>query len=394
MVGAESAGGGPQPPGRLFWRVLVVAPLLAACVCGTLLRSALVVPHAFLIACFVLASSQLFAFEWWRDNVEGDLGHPRLVHVGAGFAELIVIALRLYALSIGAGHGQGFVALAAAHVITCGLMGGALWTWLSLGLARCFASQSQHYNRERRFRPTVRLFKMVPTSGFEMCFAIVIPAPTGTILLPVLRAKNKSRNQNKKTSTAFSNFIYVLFAVPGVARTRGIAVGAASVKQCGPRRGHGLPRRQRGRGRHLALEHATPADAPLTTHSNRNGRMCFSWELWRCIHPGELWWAHWPEGHRNKQHAYRSDTPMFAKKNQKCQSQSIGAGSILGASERIPKEQTKKQRVASAASGYSTAVKQTGNERVIFNENKLITAVLCSRPTGPKNGRQIRRRYI
>jgi hypothetical protein len=131
------------------------------------MQSVGVVPHAFIFACFSLASTQLFWFSWWSERVEGDLGHPRIVHMGAGFAELIVIGLRLYALTRAPPDSDhGFAALALAHILTCSLMGGALWTWLSLGLARCFVPAALVLAASLSVRPVSRAMDVAAFLSF------------------------------------------------------------------------------------------------------------------------------------------------------------------------------------------------------------------------------------
>ena len=66
--------------------------------------------------------------------MEGDIGMPRYVHVGAGCAEVVIVALRAYSLLHSHANAKDQddpnpLLLAIATVVTCGMMGGATWTW-------------------------------------------------------------------------------------------------------------------------------------------------------------------------------------------------------------------------------------------------------------------------
>ena len=125
-----AAGEGP-----LFWKWLVLYPGVIAGVGGYLSgvisglpqkdRDPLVFAHAFVVACFSMTSIQCLFVDWYARNVEGDLGHPGFVHVMAGALEFVVVALRVVAFRVDDAR-----CLAAATVLTGGLMGGAAWTWL------------------------------------------------------------------------------------------------------------------------------------------------------------------------------------------------------------------------------------------------------------------------
>eukprot|EP00339_Tiarina_fusa_P019135 CAMPEP_0116999158 /NCGR_PEP_ID=MMETSP0472-20121206/1975_1 /TAXON_ID=693140 ORGANISM="Tiarina fusus, Strain LIS" /NCGR_SAMPLE_ID=MMETSP0472 /ASSEMBLY_ACC=CAM_ASM_000603 /LENGTH=196 /DNA_ID=CAMNT_0004698521 /DNA_START=28 /DNA_END=618 /DNA_ORIENTATION=- len=124
-------------PGPLFWQFLVVIPGAIALAIGLYFKSIGITAHAFVFACFSLASVQCLFFSWWRRNVEGDLGMPKFVHLNSGATELVIITLRAYALS-DSNNDNGDVdvdevsrrnALAVATILTCGMMGGARWTW-------------------------------------------------------------------------------------------------------------------------------------------------------------------------------------------------------------------------------------------------------------------------
>ena len=121
-----------EPPRHAFWLVLVVAPATVAITCA-LHAGIRVIPEVYLLACFTLASVQLPFFRWWAQNVEGDVGMPRIVHAGAGLAEIAVVLLRL----LGSSDAR---LIGLAHCITCGLMGGGCMTWIHLvKKPRCFA---------------------------------------------------------------------------------------------------------------------------------------------------------------------------------------------------------------------------------------------------------------
>ena len=55
----------------------------------------------------------------WTQWVEGDLGMPDWVHLQAGIVEVAVLWCRYY-----------WDWIVPAHVVTCGMMGGALATWI------------------------------------------------------------------------------------------------------------------------------------------------------------------------------------------------------------------------------------------------------------------------
>jgi hypothetical protein len=130
------------PPGPLFWHVLVILPGFIASAVGLHQKSMTSAAHTFVLACFSLASLQCIVLSWWQRNVEGDLGMPRFVHVGAGWTEILVIALRAYGLLCttpeGGCHRHRW-SLAVATVVSCGMMGGARWTWfVAVKKPRCF----------------------------------------------------------------------------------------------------------------------------------------------------------------------------------------------------------------------------------------------------------------
>mmetsp|Transcript_109967 Transcript_109967/g.355107 ORF Transcript_109967/g.355107 Transcript_109967/m.355107 type:complete len:218 (+) Transcript_109967:134-787(+) len=140
----------PRPPqfGPYFWQVMLWVPCTGAwglataaqqlrgpCSLAELWAAA---AEGFLLSIFSLTSLQAPLHGWWCERVERCMGMPRWVHRCAGCAELFVVALRL----CGSGGGAAVALLgtgaldravarrcAAAHVLTCGLMGGALWTW-------------------------------------------------------------------------------------------------------------------------------------------------------------------------------------------------------------------------------------------------------------------------
>lgn len=121
--------------GELFWRWLVIYPAALAVIASETSglvsgvprasRDPLALPHAFVAACFGLASLQCVALGWYARRVEGDLGYPGWVHRGAGALEAAVVALRVS----GARDGDD-ARVAVAAVLTGLLMGGAAWTWL------------------------------------------------------------------------------------------------------------------------------------------------------------------------------------------------------------------------------------------------------------------------
>ena len=95
---------------------------------------------AYATAVPAVASAQLPLFTVWRAEVEGDVGMPEWVHRAAGASEVLIVALRLLAHTVGLpqppGGGAGYSAAdgerlsALAHVLTCSIMGGAFTTWL------------------------------------------------------------------------------------------------------------------------------------------------------------------------------------------------------------------------------------------------------------------------
>jgi hypothetical protein len=81
---------------------------------------------------FSFTSLQAVFLQWWVQRVEGGLGMPDWVHRSAGTFEACIVCIRL--------HGkQGWwpdvssidpdIGVAVTHILTCGLIGGALWTW-------------------------------------------------------------------------------------------------------------------------------------------------------------------------------------------------------------------------------------------------------------------------
>lgn len=79
---------------------------------------------AYCQALFAMGALQLPCYNWWRVRVEGDLGMPAWVHRGTGFAELCLVSLRGYAVIA-----DDAISETLTHVVTCGVMGGALYTW-------------------------------------------------------------------------------------------------------------------------------------------------------------------------------------------------------------------------------------------------------------------------
>jgi hypothetical protein len=135
-----------DPPGPNFWTYLVVIPTLAATCAGVVTESLPMAAEAYVLVCLGIASLQAPCYVWWVVHVEGNLGMPRFVHIGAGVAELIIVALRMYALLLDFNdptatttttHNTMMMVTTAALVLTCGLMGGAFWTWF-------FAVQAPH----------------------------------------------------------------------------------------------------------------------------------------------------------------------------------------------------------------------------------------------------------
>mmetsp|Transcript_8998 Transcript_8998/g.10401 ORF Transcript_8998/g.10401 Transcript_8998/m.10401 type:complete len:213 (+) Transcript_8998:174-812(+) len=122
----------PPGEGALFWIFLVYVPCVIAFVFGN--RSVSVTANLYIAACFSLASTQCIAFDWWVTNVEGDLGMPRFIHVGAGLAELVVVAIRMYHYfhhdeSKEYAEDSFLPWINTSSVLTMGLMGGAFWIW-------------------------------------------------------------------------------------------------------------------------------------------------------------------------------------------------------------------------------------------------------------------------
>lgn len=129
-----------EPPGPNFWTFLVVLPTIAALITAALVdeqQSAISsAANVYVLVCFGIASLQCVAYDWWVVYVEGNLGMPQWVHIGAGMTEIFIIALRI----IGS-YGEGSdIIMTCAVILTCGLMGGAYWTWfVGVHLPHCFA---------------------------------------------------------------------------------------------------------------------------------------------------------------------------------------------------------------------------------------------------------------
>lgn len=146
-----------KPPlGPLFWHVMIAAPIcFAVCFAGVAQWRLHGTPQAlkpgnlcaalaegFLLAIFGLACLQGPLYARWRKLVEGDLGMAPWVHRCAGFAECLVLLLRS-SVARHAFLGSKAISLAearlcaSAHIITSGLMGGAVYTWLfGVGIKR------------------------------------------------------------------------------------------------------------------------------------------------------------------------------------------------------------------------------------------------------------------
>ena len=56
--------------------------------------------------------------------MEGDLGMPAWVHRSTGFTELCLVSLRGYAVIA-----DNAISETLTHIVTCGIMGGDLYTW-------------------------------------------------------------------------------------------------------------------------------------------------------------------------------------------------------------------------------------------------------------------------
>jgi hypothetical protein len=127
------------PPGPNFWTFLVVIPTLAATGTGAITKSPSMAAEAYILSCLGLASLQAPCYDWWMVHVEGYLGMPRWVHIGAGVAELIIVALRILSYYPMIDDDSSIVMMATATVLTCGLMGGAFWTWfVAVNAPHCF----------------------------------------------------------------------------------------------------------------------------------------------------------------------------------------------------------------------------------------------------------------
>lgn len=120
----------------LFWKWLLWYPGLAAVVAfvssgylSALPRKAwdpMVLPHAYVAACFSLASVQCLATDWYARNVEGRLPFPQWVQVVSGAVEVVVVAFRLNTIY----DPEDVRLMALATIFTALLMGGAAWAWL------------------------------------------------------------------------------------------------------------------------------------------------------------------------------------------------------------------------------------------------------------------------
>uniref|UniRef100_A0A7S4QB83 Uncharacterized protein n=1 Tax=Alexandrium monilatum TaxID=311494 RepID=A0A7S4QB83_9DINO len=138
----------PGQFGPYFWKVMIWAPSFgawAASVAAQQWRGPcrfeelwVAAAEGFLVTIFTITSLQAPLFAWWSRKVERCMGMPAWVHRCAGLLELGVVGLRLgrsgagpAAAVFGAAAADGAAArlCGTAHVATCGLMGGALWTW-------------------------------------------------------------------------------------------------------------------------------------------------------------------------------------------------------------------------------------------------------------------------
>lgn len=128
-----------MPMGPYFWYVMVVYPVVAGVAAVYCVQpsedSHILAAEAFLGAIFGVACLQAPFLARWQKWVEGDVGMPDWVHVQAGVAEVTIVCLRLYGRGASwcwtGSHEEAESAMAInmAHVLTCGMMGGALWTW-------------------------------------------------------------------------------------------------------------------------------------------------------------------------------------------------------------------------------------------------------------------------
>merc|ERR1740123_1100048 len=83
----------------------------------------------YVVSCLSVASLQLFRPAAWGAWVEGSLGMPTWVHQAAGAGEIVVVLSWIAAQRQWFGsRGAAFLA-GQAHLLTMGLLGGALVSW-------------------------------------------------------------------------------------------------------------------------------------------------------------------------------------------------------------------------------------------------------------------------
>jgi hypothetical protein len=171
-----------DPPGPNFWTYLVVIPTLAATCAGVVTESLPMAAEAYILVCLGIASLQAPCYVWWVVHVEGNLGMPRFVHIGAGIVELLIVALRISALLLDFNdtattttQNTMLKLTTAALVLTCGLMGGAFWTWFfAVQAPHCFTPAALLLLASLANKPEYEGADMEQAMSRAMCGAFVI----------------------------------------------------------------------------------------------------------------------------------------------------------------------------------------------------------------------------
>eukprot|EP00933_Yihiella_yeosuensis_P083737 TRINITY_DN9799_c2_g1_i1.p1 TRINITY_DN9799_c2_g1~~TRINITY_DN9799_c2_g1_i1.p1 ORF type:complete len:218 (-),score=17.61 TRINITY_DN9799_c2_g1_i1:283-936(-) len=140
------------PIGPYFWQALLILPATVGAGFGTfaaLLKGnvssdevRVTASEGFLACIFSVASMQGPFFELWSELVERDMGMPLFIHKFAAIVEFTVLSLRVcppqpsrggLSKALRKGTSEPDLQMARrcgfAHFLTCGIMGGALWTW-------------------------------------------------------------------------------------------------------------------------------------------------------------------------------------------------------------------------------------------------------------------------
>ncbi|CAE8612056.1 unnamed protein product [Polarella glacialis] len=137
----------PAQFGHYFWHMMVYLPVFLA-FCFTAVKGlffgptdvrgfCIVFAEGLLVGIFSCTGFQAPLWSWWHKHVECNMGMPPWVHWMAGSMEFLIVGMRLFdtgggpaAAMLGGGvDAEVAKRCALAHFVTCGLMGGALWTW-------------------------------------------------------------------------------------------------------------------------------------------------------------------------------------------------------------------------------------------------------------------------